>query len=655
MPGALEDMTSTGVGAGPRAPALVLRLAERRWWPSSLRGRLLAGGILLQAAVLLTAAAAVAWLVGSHLERQLEARLEQMKPLLNAALSAPMAQRDYATVESILAELSSAKDLSFLCVLDTGGRVIGEVRAPTHSKGAPGPVAGAELAKSKSDRGGIRAVAPLAMAGQPLGRVEFALSRSEIDATRVAIVRDVLGISAGALALFALLLTGIGYAMTRPLQALVVAARDLRAGNHDIELDTARGDEIGVLARALDKLSAEVRRKVAELTRSESRQRRLFLDAVESQRQTQQALQAAETANRAKSDFLANVSHEIRTPLNAIVGQAELLLLRAPLTPQQQEQLRAVHAAGVRLLSVVNDVLDFSKIEAGRMEARAEPLDLLDTVEQVVALYQTPLRERGLGLRLEVGPGVPRHIRADGQRLQQVLSNLLGNAAKFTQEGGIELHLNDAPAADVGHRLVLKVCDTGIGIAADQLERIFEPFSQADGSITRRFGGTGLGLTISRHLAGLMGGSLTASSEPGRGSTFLFVLPYERVDDARTGGAHPTSRAADRAQATHAVAPSPDHAGDAQAGTADAAPALPGPLPPQARALLEELARGLRLNLMSARRVAEQIEAQLAGTAHATGFAPVAAQARRLRFPEALEALQTFMQPVQRALPREAT
>ena len=153
-----------------------------------------------------------------------------------------------------------------------------------------------------------------------------------------------------------------------------------------------------------------------------------------------------------------------------------------------------------------------------------------------------------------------------------------------------------------------------------------------------------------------MGGSLTASSEPGRGSTFLFMLPYERADDARTGSAYPTSRAADRALATHERALSPDHSGNAQAGTADAAPAPPGPLPPQAHALLEELDHGLRLNLMSARRVAERIEAQLAGTAHAPGFAPVAAQARRLRFREALEALQTFMQAFQRdSLPGEGT
>lgn len=642
-------MTRRGAYAGTRPSALALRRAAPGWWwPSSLRGRLLAGGVLLQAAVLAAAAAAVAWLVGSHLERQLEARLGQTKPLLNAALSAPMAQRDYATVQSILDELSSAKDLSFLCVLDTDGRVIAEVRAPAAPLGTPGPGPDPGAGALKSSHGVISAVAPLAMAGQPLGRVEFALSRGEIDATRALIVRDVLAISAAALVLFALLLASTGYAMTRPLQALVVAARDLRAGNHDIELDTARGDEIGVLAKALDKLSTEVRRKVAELTRSESRQRRLLLDAVESQRQTQQALQAAETANRAKSDFLANISHEIRTPLNAIVGQAELLL-RAPLTPKQQEQVRAVQAAGVRLLSVVNDVLDFAKIEAGRMETRAEPIDLLDTVEQVVALFQTPLRERGLGLRLEFGPGVPRHIRADGQRLQQVLSNLLGNAAKFTQEGGIELHLKDAPAADGAPRLALEVRDTGIGIAADQLERIFEPFSQADGSITRRFGGTGLGLTISRHLAGLMGGSLTVSSEPGLGSSFLFVMPYERAAQAEVGGAVAGGPHAVKAQALQAGSQVPGGPGPTQPGDAGTTPAPPGPLPPQTQALVDELAHGLRLNLMSARRTAERIEAELAGTAHAPGFAPVAANARRLRFREALQALQAFTQAPERA------
>jgi hypothetical protein len=318
------------------------------------------------------------------------------------------------------------------------------------------------------------------------------------------------------------------------------------------------------------------------------------------------------------------------------------LLLRTSLTPQQQEQVRAVQAAGGRLLSVVNDVLDFAKIEAGRMETRAEPLDLLDTVEQVVALYQAPLRERGIGLSLAVGPGVPRHIRADGQRLQQVLSNLLGNAAKFTQEGSIQLRLNNTPAASGVPRLVLEVRDTGIGIASDQLERIFEPFTQADGSVTRRFGGTGLGLTISRHLAGLMGGSLTASSEPGSGSTFLFVLPYDAVDPAVTGGPLGGAHTTDRAPALQEVAHIPVETSQLQGRDESAATAPPAPMPQRAQALVEELAHGLRLNLMSARRVAEQLEALLAGTPHAAGFAPVAAKARRLRFRDALEALEAL-------------
>ncbi len=228
-------------------------------------------------------------------------------------------------------------------------------------------------------------------------------------------------------------------------------------------------------------------------------------------------------STRAKSDFLANMSHEIRTPMNAILGLSDLLR-RTTLAPEQLRYVEAVHGSGEALLTLVNDILDLSKVEAGKLTIETVPFDLHRAVAETVAIFTHRAAERGVRLEEDIAPDVPRRVLGDPGRLRQVLTNLVGNALKFTREGRVRVRV---VLDDVGEEAVIRfeIEDTGIGIPADKLDRIFEKFAQADASTTRKFGGTGLGLSISRQLVALMGGTISVQSEVNRGSTFSFAIP----------------------------------------------------------------------------------------------------------------------------------
>lgn len=234
----------------------------------------------------------------------------------------------------------------------------------------------------------------------------------------------------------------------------------------------------------------------------------------------------AERTARARASFLANMSHEIRTPMNAVLGFVELIL-DTNLTAEQRHALELVRASSEALLTIVNDILDYSKIEADHLELETIPFDLPKLVHATTGLLAVRAREKHLGLLTEVSPDVPRVVRGDPTRLRQVLTNLVGNAIKFTDAGQVVVSATVEAGDDQAHvRFVVR--DTGIGIARDQLEAIFGQFTQADASMTRRYGGTGLGLAISQKLVQLMGGILTVTSEVGRGSDFHFTIALPR-------------------------------------------------------------------------------------------------------------------------------
>jgi signal transduction histidine kinase/CheY-like chemotaxis protein len=446
---------------------------------------------------------------------------------LGASAKKPILTGDELTLNLLVKEVLADPDVLYVTITDPAGKILAD--SDVSSVGQPfvrppglRPVTDGPLVQPHTLPGRGRLLdfgLPLSFSNVPIGAVYLGFSEQALDEALARARNHTLAISGLMILVGILGAVGLATLLSRPVLRLAEATRAIAAGDFDVALQVRSRDEIGALTDSFNQMARSLRTS-EELGR---------------------AYQRLEVASRHKSEFLANMSHELRTPLNAIIGYSEMLQEDAAALEQPQlvADLQKITAAGKHLLELINAVLDLSKIEAGKMDLYLETFDVAGMVRDVASVIR-PLAEKN-GNRLEVAcDDAVGRMQADLTKLRQTLFNLLSNANKFTDHGTVALTVTrrSEPAGDW---VAFEVRDTGIGMTPEQIGKLFQDFSQADASTTRKYGGTGLGLALSRRLCRMMGGDITVASEPGRGSVFTVRVPAVVADPRAPLGAAPAA------------------------------------------------------------------------------------------------------------------
>jgi signal transduction histidine kinase/CheY-like chemotaxis protein len=429
---------------------------------------------------------------------------------------------DLVGLQEIVASQKANLKVNEVIVLSNENKILAHSDFSKVGKYLSGPQMDPLLEVQKTDKvvgsgaDWIGVVAPIYVQNRNIGKVFVSVSLKELNVASESIIKDGLIYTLLAIIIGAIFAGAIAKYLTQGIEALTSLSAKIKEGQRGLRAKIFRKDEVGQLAEDFNLMLDAMEQKEKNL--------------IEIQDRLSAAKELAEVAGKSKADFLANMSHEIRTPLNAVVGFCEVLA-DTPLDTEQKDFLSRIKNSGHVLQCLIDDILEFSRIESAKIHLEKIPFNLVSEVNKVVQMHELKMRQKNLKFIFDISSNIPNFMIGDSFRLCQILNNLMSNAIKFTSSGEIKLNIN-LRSRDLNNvKLEFRVSDTGIGIRREQLKYLFNPFIQADSSITKKYGGTGLGLTISRRLAQLMSGDIQVESEFGIGSTFILLVAFECIQE----------------------------------------------------------------------------------------------------------------------------